>query len=280
MSIMFFKVRSLSRAKGDNAVAKSAYISREKLADNRLDRSHDYRRTPGLQHREILVPEGLSAGVRAWAADRTRLWNAAEAAETRVNSRVGREYTSALPHELPADVRRELATDFARRIAERHRVAVDLAVHGPTHRGDPRNHHLHVLASTRELTEDGFGRKASIELNTDRRRELQLPHTAMEYRQLRKLWAELANERLREAGLEQRLEPRSRRDLERTAADLLQEQVSASRAVQADPPTLDDTRRRGIDRWRAYRREQQAEREGGRSPAREKARELDTGLEL
>src|SRR3546814_7783441 len=49
-----------------------------------------------------------------WAADRERLWNAAELAETRKNATVAREYEIALPVELSTDERRELALGLAR----------------------------------------------------------------------------------------------------------------------------------------------------------------------
>src|SRR3546814_20153728 len=54
-----------------------------------------------------------------WAADRERLWNAAELAETRKNATVAREYEIALPVALSADERRELALGLAREIRQR-----------------------------------------------------------------------------------------------------------------------------------------------------------------
>src|SRR3546814_13778872 len=71
-----------------------------------------------------------------WAADRERLWNAAELAETRKNATVAREYEIALPVELSADERRELALGLARDIRERHGVAVDVSIHAPGRAGD------------------------------------------------------------------------------------------------------------------------------------------------
>src|SRR3546814_2265883 len=88
-----------------------------------------------------------------WAADRERLWNAAELAETRKNATVAREYEIALPVELSADERRELALDLAREISERHGVAVDVAIHAPGREGDHRNHHAHLLTTTRRSEE-------------------------------------------------------------------------------------------------------------------------------
>ena len=66
-----------------------------------------------------------------WAADRTRLWNAAEAAERRKNSTVGREFVVALPAELSAEDRQALAFDLGRALVARHGVAVDVCIHAP-----------------------------------------------------------------------------------------------------------------------------------------------------
>src|SRR3546814_1373752 len=89
-----------------------------------------------------------------WAADRERLWNAAELAETRKNATVVREYEIALPVELSADERRELALGLAREISERYGVAVDVSIHAPGREGDQRNHHAHLLTRSEELTSE------------------------------------------------------------------------------------------------------------------------------
>jgi hypothetical protein len=307
MSIMFLKIRSVSRGQGGSAVAKAAYIARDRLRDAATDRVHDYRSTPGLEHAEILRPATAPAGGPGWAGDRQTLWNKAEAAEHQRNSRVAREYTVALPHELAPRARVELAREFAQRLADRYGTAVDLAVHGPTARGDPRNHHAHILATTRELTADGLGRKAVSELNSEARRERGLPHIAIEYRLLRAQWAELANERLRDANIEARLEPRSAATLarERTHAE---PQATASPspverpipALQVAPgaaapeagrrppqeeraPTIEAAQQRAAERWLAYRagQDHDAARESARERSHDRGdRGLEAGLDL
>ena len=229
---MFLKIRSVSRGRKESAVAKAAYIARDKLRDARTGVTHDYRRTGNLDHAAILSPSGTPPASHEWTQSRVTLWNSAEAAENRRDARVAREYTIALPHELSADDRRQLARQFAQSIADRYHAVVDLAVHGPTPHGDVRNHHAHVLATTRELRGNGFGAKTSMELSTACRHARGLPHTAVEYRTLRAQWAELANEKLREAHLEVRLEARSRAALE-------QEELAVNRPANATPPVLD-----------------------------------------
>src|SRR3546814_8177113 len=122
-----------------------------------------------------------------WAADRERLWNAAELAETRKNATVAREYEIALPVELSADERRELALGLAREISERHGVAVDVSIHATGREGDQRNHHAHLLTTTRRLGPEGLGettreldQKQSGEVERGRERWAEMPNRALE----------------------------------------------------------------------------------------------------
>jgi ATP-dependent exoDNAse (exonuclease V) alpha subunit len=209
MSHMYFDVRSVSRGRGGSAVGKAAYVFRERLRDERTGKLHDGRRRGGLEHAETFSPATMRERGTEWTRDRSTLWNAAETAEKRVDARVAREYVVALPHELSPQQRLALAREFAQGIADRYGAVADLAVHHAPPGGDPRNHHAHVLATTRELTATGLGRKTAIELNESARRERGLPRVAEELRILRRHWAELANEKLREARIDARLDPRS-----------------------------------------------------------------------
>src|SRR3546814_2887477 len=69
------------------------------------------------------------------------------------------EYEIALPAELSAKARRDLALGLAREISERHGVAVDVAIHAPGREGDHRNHHAHLLTTTRRIGPEGLGAK-------------------------------------------------------------------------------------------------------------------------
>ena len=79
-----------------------AYRAGEKLTNERDGITHDYTAKQGVEHAEIVLPEGVHA---EWARDRSDLWNAAEFAETRKDARVAREFEIALPHELSAEQR-------------------------------------------------------------------------------------------------------------------------------------------------------------------------------
>jgi len=59
-------------------------------------------------HKEIMLPDQFVADDMGWRRIAPILWNTAEAAETRKNARVAREYLVALPAELPAGTSLEL----------------------------------------------------------------------------------------------------------------------------------------------------------------------------
>ncbi len=167
---------------------------------------HDYTRKGGVAHAEIMLPEGVDA---AWAQDRAALWNQAEAAEVRKNSRVAREWRVALPHELGDEERLALARGFAERIVDRYGVAADVAVHAPSRSGDQRNWHAHILCTTRAITNEGFGEKAAIEWSNANLAKEGLPYTSVQIREMRMIWEEVSNAALHEAGRSERIDHRS-----------------------------------------------------------------------
>ena len=169
MAIYHLTTKPVSRAAGRSATAAAAYRSGELVHDLTTDQVFDYTRKRGVEHSEIVLPTAAARADINWARDRQALWNAAESAEKRNDSRVAREYEVALPHELKPSQRVELVRAFAADLANRYGVAVDFSIHAPHRHGDERNHHAHILTTTRELTATGLGAKTSIEWSdTDR----------------------------------------------------------------------------------------------------------------
>lgn len=195
MAIYHLSVKTISRSAGRSATAAIAYRSGEKVADERTGLVHDYTRRRGIEHTEIFLPENSPT----WASDRTALWNAAEHAEKRKNSTVAREFEVAIPEELNKAQRLELVGEFARDLVQRHGMAVDVALHEPGKEGDKRNHHAHILCTTRRLTPEGF---------KDKTRELDDRKTG-EVEHWRARWAEIANHHLERAGVDARIDHRS-----------------------------------------------------------------------
>jgi MobA/MobL family len=188
-------VKTISRSAGRSATAAAAYRAGVEIADQRTGELHDYTRKGGVEYIKLVLPENAPS----WSVDRDALWNAAEQAETRKNSTVAREFEVALPSELSAIERQRLALDFAQEIVERHGCAADIAIHAPGKGGDTRNHHAHILCSTRKLTKDGFGQKT---------RELD-DRSSGEVVRWRERFAELQNQRFRDNGIDASVDHRS-----------------------------------------------------------------------
>jgi ATP-dependent exoDNAse (exonuclease V) alpha subunit len=145
LAIFRMQISYISRAAGRRATAAAAYRSGERIRDERTGELFNHARRRDILHTEIFLPSQFDGTSLQWARNRERLWNTAEHAEKRHNSRLAREYQVILPAELDAPRRVALARAFAREIAERYKVAVDLAVHEPRPDADPRNFHAHLL---------------------------------------------------------------------------------------------------------------------------------------
>jgi ATP-dependent exoDNAse (exonuclease V) alpha subunit len=209
MAIYHLSVKPMSRKGGRSATAAIAYRTAEKIHDMTSDEVFDYTRKRGVEHTEIVLPTAAAKLDINWARDRQELWNAAEMAEKRKDARVAREYEVALPHELKAGSRVELVRAFAAELANRYGVAVDFAIHKPHRNGDERNHHAHIMTTTREITATGLGRKTDIELGDRDRGKKGLTSAAEEIESIRARWGALTNEHLKEQQLEIRVDHRS-----------------------------------------------------------------------
>jgi ATP-dependent exoDNAse (exonuclease V) alpha subunit len=167
-------VKPISRRGGRSATAAAAYRAAELVYDKSTGQTFEYTRKRGVEHAKIVLPTECAKQDINWTRDRQQLWNAAERAENRSNSRVAREYEIALPHELTKAQRLELVREFAADIANRHGVAADFAIHAPHRHGDGRNWHAHLLATTRVIEPTGLGEKATIEWSDTNRRKAEL----------------------------------------------------------------------------------------------------------
>lgn len=153
MSAYSFRATVHSRSRGRSATASAAYRAGEKIVDHRTGLTFDYSKKSGVLSATILAP----AHAGAWVYDRAGLWNQVEAAETRKNSQVCKELLLALPHELTDEQRKELVHRWAQRELVGLGMVADVCIHLPDQQGDQRNHHAHILITTRRLTDDGSG---------------------------------------------------------------------------------------------------------------------------
>ena len=159
MAIYHLRASVISRSQGRSATAAIAYRSAERIADRRTGLVFDYAAKAGVEHTEILAP----ADAPDWVRDRSELWNRVEEAERRRDSQVAREVRVALPSELSHAERVELVRAFAREQFVDRGMVADVALHAPGRDGDERNHHAHILLTTRELDAEGFGPRSGLE---------------------------------------------------------------------------------------------------------------------
>lgn len=190
-------VQPVKRSAGRSSVAAAAYRIGERLHDERMDIVHDYRARSGVVSSFTIAP----AGAPEWATDPERLWNAAEAKE-RVNGVVARELRLALPASCSPEARQSIVEDMSAELVSRYGVAVSAAIHLPDKDGSDRNHHAHILFTTREMTEHGLGAKTRVldDFKTTGPEEI---------RHIRVFAANLVNDALADAGSDERVTPES-----------------------------------------------------------------------
>jgi hypothetical protein len=245
MAIYHFDASVISRSKGRSATAASAYRAAERVVDRRTGEVHDYTRKHGVEHSEILTPTHAPD----WARDRSALWNAVEQIERRKDAQVSREVRVALPSELSPEQNRDLVRGFVQAQFVARGMVADIALHAPGREGDQRNHHAHIMLTTREIGPEGFGAK---------NRDWNAKELLVDWRSS---WAEHVNQTLERCSVHERVDHRT---LEAQREDALERASVAerngdervrvkeiARAVELDRPPLPDVGARG---WSMMRR--------------------------
>src|SRR5580658_6017841 len=120
----------VKRSEGFNVIARAAYNGRERLVDERTGKVYDYSDLSGLEWKGIFAPEEGPD----WAREREGLWNQVELKEDQSKhadtAQLARDFKVTLPHELNAEQRRWMVTDFCRELSRRGMV-IDAAIHAP-----------------------------------------------------------------------------------------------------------------------------------------------------
>lgn len=218
MTMVHIATKAISRKAGQSAVASAAYRAGDVLDDAKYGKTHDYSKKSGVMSSDIVLPFSLRAlGV---SVDRETLWNTAEAAETRSDSRVAREWLINLPYELDEYDRHQLAINFAQKLCDDMDVIADVCIHRPVMKlpfdpnvppsskylregeenPDPRNFHAHILVTTRAPTVGpnktlAFDPKLKtpFEWSNKKRKAHDLPSSMQEIKRIREMWVDTAN---------------------------------------------------------------------------------------
>lgn len=188
MAIFHFSAKVIKRSDGANAVAAAAYRAGARLTCERTGQTFNYTRKSEVTHRAILAPEGSPA----WVFERSKLWNAIEASETRVNSQLAREVEVSLPIELTHEQHTQLLHEYVQEQFVKMGMTADIALHAKS--GNP---HAHILLTLRDITHDGIGAK-----RRDWNNKALIP-------QWREAWATACNAALELSGSAERIDHRS-----------------------------------------------------------------------
>src|SRR5208283_373824 len=150
MASYHLSAKMVARSSGRSAVAAAAYRSRSNIYDKHQGLTFDYTRKKDLAHSEILLPEHAPDRFR----DRSTPWNEVEHVERCRDAQLAREIELALPAELTLNQNIELVREFAKANFVDQGMIADVNIHMKKD-----NPHAHILLTTREVTENGFGKK-------------------------------------------------------------------------------------------------------------------------
>lgn len=140
-------IRIIQRSSRQSAVASAAYQSGDRLFSEYDQKQKYYSHKNEIVHTEILLPPHAPPEY----ADRSTLWNAAEAAEKQWNSQLARRIVLAIPRELSPSQYAGLLRDYCREFFVSKGMIADFAIHD---KGDG-NPHAHILLTMRALDENG-----------------------------------------------------------------------------------------------------------------------------
>lgn len=234
MAIYHNSIKIISRSSGRSAVGASAYRSGEKMLNEYDGIEHDFSRKQGIVYSEIMLPQQAKEEFK----NRATLWNEVEKIEKSKNSQLAREVEVALPKELSREQQIELIKDYVKNNFVKRGMCADINIHD---KGDG-NPHSHIMLTMRELDENGqfkpkseklyyckdsnnnekflSAKELKLEVNSDfkkskgksdRKRDLTPEWNDREKfaEVYRESWANKINEKLKELGINQKVDHRS-----------------------------------------------------------------------
>ena len=179
MAIYHFNCKVISRSDGGSAVAAAAYRSASVLTDA-CGYKHVYTKKRDVVRTRIYVPDGCPP------VEREDLWCLAERTDKRKNSCLAREANIALPVELTAAERSQVAANFCTWLSNEYGVAVDCCEHAGRKKSAHENRHIHVQWTTRRFLPDGTLGVKTRELDDFKTRKEHL-------KRIRGKWADCCN---------------------------------------------------------------------------------------
>lgn len=220
MAIYHLSATTISRGKGQSAIASASYRSGEKLYSERYNQTNFYDREV-KPVAFILTPEHAPA----YASNREKLWNAVERVEKSANAQLAREFNIALPVELNHAEQEDLVREYVQENFVSRGMVADVAIH----RDDENNPHFHLMSTIRPFNPDGSWGKKSTKIylldekgnkqktengHVRSRKEYTTDWNDKEtFSQWRKNWADITNKFLERNGFSDRISEKSNIEL-------------------------------------------------------------------
>ena len=153
MSGYYARVSNISGAK--SSVATSAYMSREKLKDDTMNRTFNY---SGHEHDNTFSNITLCENAPKEWQDKAKLWNAVEEQEKGKNTRKARQWILAIPQEMTQEQQEEAVKKFQEYLAGKG-MCSQADIHEAESKRSAatieKNKHAHVLATQRLVNAQG-----------------------------------------------------------------------------------------------------------------------------
>lgn len=147
MAIYHNSTKIISRSKGRSAVGSSAYRSGEKLYNEHDDLQHDYTWKSEIVYSEIMIPPQAKEEFK----NRATLWNEVEKIENAKDSQLAREVQVAIPKEFNRKDQINLVKEYVNDNFVKNGMCADINIHD---KGDG-NPHAHIMLTMRQIKENG-----------------------------------------------------------------------------------------------------------------------------
>lgn len=149
MAIYHCHISNVSRAKGSSSCATYAYISGEKVYDERTQQTFSYARKERILETGIILPVSAPAEYKEPAV----MYNSIEQNLTADNARTAKKIELALPKELTLEEQKQIIEDYIRNNLTSEGYAATYAIHGDEKKTG--NTHVHVEVPNRPINEHG-----------------------------------------------------------------------------------------------------------------------------
>lgn len=145
MNFFHLNCRVVGKARGKSSVAASAYVSAEKIYNERTGITHDYSNKKDVIYSDVILCENAPAEFKK----RSILWNEVEKKEKASDARYARQFDLAIPNEFTIEQAKVLFYDVAN-VFVKEGMCFDGGIHW-----EEGNHHFDFLVTTRPFKADG-----------------------------------------------------------------------------------------------------------------------------